>query len=561
MKQWHLRFVISALLLLSVILGACATPAAPATGSDGAAMSDSGDADEMAGRPLPDDAAEEQVIRYVARGFGRLNPAAEGGFGRFIIAHMFMPFFIRDAEHNLSPWLATGIDASDDLTVYTIHIHPDAVWNDGSPVLAQEAKAYWDYGLHPEKCIGCYLSRFTGFDLIEGAQAVIDGEAEEVSGVVAVDDKTLEIRLRSADPLFPQRVALFDTGFVKVEDITGDDFSATAETRVNGPFMLEEWDVDEQKFEIVQNPNWWGDKKPFIERIIATPSADENISFIMWENDEVDIVFFLTNVREQVAKETFTVIPYATNLFYTFWAGVEPVDDLNVRRALVHAVDWRPAISAAWEGTRDDRFMSSLLTPELQCYSEGIWPDFGFDPEKAREELAASKYGGPENLPKIRITTGGQSPNYIRTAEIMVEQWKNNLGITEVEIRPGGMDVWGQEADLVNVRRQSLGAILPDPPNFLAGHLANYGDATKAGSAADDTELAEMIEGLKSMSRDDPEFCAKVQEAEARMLSHYPIIPMIWDPYGYNVKPHIKNFATNVDNNWATLLDIYVAEE
>ena len=47
MKQWHLRFVISALLLLSVILGACATPA---TGSDGAAMSDSGDADEMAGR-------------------------------------------------------------------------------------------------------------------------------------------------------------------------------------------------------------------------------------------------------------------------------------------------------------------------------------------------------------------------------------------------------------------------------------------------------------------------------------------------------------------------------
>ena len=125
------------------------------------------------GRPLPDDAAEEQVIRYVARGFGRLNPAAEGGFGRFIIAHMFMPFFIRDAEHNLSPWLATGIDASDDLTVYTIHIHPDAVWNDSSPVLAQEAKDYWDYGLHPDKCIGCYLSRFTGFDLIEGAQAVI----------------------------------------------------------------------------------------------------------------------------------------------------------------------------------------------------------------------------------------------------------------------------------------------------------------------------------------------------------------------------------------------------
>ncbi len=559
MRQWHLRFAISALILLSVVLGACAAPAAPAASDSGdTAMADDG---EMMGRELPADAAEEQVIRYVARGFGRLNPAAEGGFGRFIISHMFMPFFLRDANHNLSPWLATGIDANEDQSVYTIHIHPDAVWNDGSPVLASDAKEYWEYGLHPEKCAGCYLALFTGFDLIDGAQAVIDGESEEISGVVAVDDKTLQVTLSASDPLFPQRVALFDTGFVKVDDITGESFSATADTRVNGPFMIQDWDVDEQRFEIVQNPNWWGDKKPFIERIIATPSADENISFIMWQNDEVDIAFFLTNVREQLEEGTFTVIPYATNLFYTFWAGVEPLDDVNVRRALVHAVDWRPAISAAWEGTRDDRFMSTLLTPELQCYKEGNWPDFGFDPELAKQELAASKYGGPEDLPMIRISTGGQSPNYIRTAEIMVEQWKNNLGITNVEIRPGWLDVWGQDADLVNVRRQSLGAILPDPPNFLAGHFNNYGNAEKAGSAAADAELADMIDALKGMSRDDPEFCAKVQEAEARLLGHYPIIPMIWDPYGYSVKPHIKNFGTNVDNNWATLLDIYVAEK
>ncbi len=311
MTQHYLRYVM--VLLLAIILAACAAPAAPVAEEMPAPASEEQMAAEPTGRQMPADAAEDQTIRYVTRGFGRLNPAAEGGFGRFIISHMWMPFFIRDTNHNLSPWLATGIDANDDQTVYTIHIHPDAIWNDGSPVLAQEAKVYWEYGLHPERCIGCYLSRFTGFDLIEGAEAVINGEAEEVSGIVAVDDKTLEIRLKTADPLFPQRVALFDTGFVKVEDITGEDFSATAETRVNGPFMLQDWDVDEQKFEIVQNPNWWGDKQPLIERIIATPSADENISFIMWQNDEVDIVFFLTNVREQVEKETFTVIPYATN--------------------------------------------------------------------------------------------------------------------------------------------------------------------------------------------------------------------------------------------------------
>ena len=106
----HLFYVVSLFLVAALALSACAAPAAPAPADSGAATADEG---EMMGRALPDDAAEEQVIRYVARGFGRLNPAAEGGFGRFIISHMFMPFFIRDAEHNLSPWLATGIDANE----------------------------------------------------------------------------------------------------------------------------------------------------------------------------------------------------------------------------------------------------------------------------------------------------------------------------------------------------------------------------------------------------------------------------------------------------------------
>jgi hypothetical protein len=51
-----------------------------------------------------------------------------------------------------------------------------------------------------------------------------------------------------------------------------------------------------------------------------------------------------------------------------------------------------------------------------------------------------------------------------------------------------------------------------------------------------------------------------VQEAEAKLLDHYFVLPMIWDLYEYNTKPWVKNFATNVDNNWYTLLDMYIAK-
>ena len=69
-----------------------------------------------------------------------------------------------------------------------------------------------------------------------------------------------------------------------------------------------------------------------------------------------------------------------------------------------------------------------------------------------------------------------------------------------------------------------------------------------------------MLADLKLMSRDDPDFCPGVLAAEAKLLGHYILLPMIWDVYEYNVKSHVKNFGTNVDNNWANLLDMYVVE-
>ena len=89
-------------------------------------------------------------------------------------------------------------------------------------------------------------------------------------------------------------------------------FNANAETRVNGPYTIKTWDMDKKQFEIVQNPKWWGDKKPMIKRIVPTESADENISYIQWQNNEMDIAFLLSNIREQIRTtdpETFTLIP------------------------------------------------------------------------------------------------------------------------------------------------------------------------------------------------------------------------------------------------------------
>ena len=551
--------VIIPLLLLMGMLMSCAMP----SGQAPAPAADAGSSEQATtgGRPLPDDAAEDQTLHYVTRNFSRLNPASEGGFGRPWISFMWMTMFLNDRENNIHPWLATGYDVSEDGLTYTIHINPAAVWSDGSPVTAQEAIDYWSYGLSP-KCTGCYLSYVSGMSLIDGAQAVMDGTAETITGITAVDEKTLEFHLTVASPTFINNFAHFNTGFLKMEDVGEEEFSAGPDTRVNGPFKIEEWDVDAQKHVIIQNPAWWGETKPYLQKIIAQPSQDENVSFIMWQNDEVDVAHWLSNIRESLREsepDTFVQIPYATNFFFPFWLTLEPMDDINVRKALVHAVDWDAAIAAAWEGARNDRVMKTHLTPELACFKADNWPEYGYNPDKAKEELAASKYGGAESLPKIRITVNGQSPNYIRTAEIIMEQWKNNLGITDVEVRPGALaDAWGQEADQVQVRRSSWGATIPLSGDMIAGLYKWASDPE--GVALVDEELGAMVDELRTIAPDAPEYCEKVQAVENRLLGHYYFMPMIWDLYEYNVKPWVKNFDTNVDNNWTGLLDMYIAE-
>lgn len=183
-----------------------------------------------------------------------------------------------------------------------------------------------------------------------------------------------------------------DTGFAKMEDVTkGPNYATNICTaRVNGPFKIKVWDETALQFELEQNPLWWGDKKPNLTQIIAQNVVDENISMLQWQNDEVDAMLLLSSLRFQLRQsdpDFFISIPQPICLYYTLHQSRPPTDDINVRRALIHAVDRQQAIAAAWEGNYDDRLMRCLLTPEMSCYTADQWPDLIFDPRRlARNE-------------------------------------------------------------------------------------------------------------------------------------------------------------------------------
>src|SRR6185312_11233312 len=97
---------------------------------------------------------------------------------------------------------------------------------------------------------------------------------------------------------------------------------------------------------------------------------------------------------------------------------------------------------------------------------------YPFDPAAAKKLLAESSYGGPERLPKIMMA-GISGPAIEAAAQFIAEQWRQNLGITAVDMKPQEDNYSGPDQGSVQVFRNDVGTRAPDPVAYLAGCIAS----------------------------------------------------------------------------------------
>ena len=104
-----------------------------------------------------------------------------------------------------------------------------------------------------------------------------------------------------------------------------------------------------------------------------------------------------------MSRELVT-IPDAGTDYFVFNVNREPFQDPKVREAFAYAFD-RETWCRSWLGGTCLMALS-MIPPGLPGHIDT--DAFAFDPEKARQALADSSYGGPENLPEITWYGEGQ---------------------------------------------------------------------------------------------------------------------------------------------------------
>lgn len=198
-----------------------------------------------------------------------------------------------------------------------------------------------------------------------------------------------------------------------------------------GPYMVDRFERN-AFVRLKANPDYWGGAPQF---------ETVTIKFVTDASSRVaEVESGASHITLEIPYEEFdrlktkpglagTTTP-VSDIAMIFINDVEPMLDENVRRAMHHAIDKEQIVERLLSGYGVP--ISTLQTPEYVAYDPSI--EVGYDPDLAKELLAASGYG-PDNPVRFTIqTTRGFKPKDYEMIQAIVGLWRR-VGIeAEIEV-------------------------------------------------------------------------------------------------------------------------------
>ncbi|MDR2587513.1 MAG: peptide ABC transporter substrate-binding protein, partial [Coriobacteriales bacterium] len=239
------------------------------------------------------------------------------------------------------PDLADTYEISDDGLVYTVTLK-ETSWASGSPVTAHDFVFSWKRLADPANAFGLsYLLSAAG---VKNAGAILAGEKPvDDLGVVALDDKTLEITLEHPTP-YVERV-LSNVSFYPIEqaffEAQGGAWGTSPETyNANGPYKLSSYQPGSTITELVKNPDYYdADKVPF-DKLTFQVITDTQQTLLAFLDDEIDIASVAGDQINLYKDDPRLVQVLSGQVYYLALNTIIPgLESPKLRQALGLAID------------------------------------------------------------------------------------------------------------------------------------------------------------------------------------------------------------------------------
>jgi ABC-type transport system substrate-binding protein len=444
--------VVAASLIVSACGGAPSTPGASA--------------------PAASQKAPDQVFRDYSMTDEPpfLDPAmATDGNSLQPIRQIFVGLARFDKDLKVVPWAADTWDVSPDGKTYTFHIHKGIKWHDGSGELKAE-----DFKYSIERTIKKKDSTVSMLYLgdIVGAQDLLDGKAQTLESVRAVDPYTLAITIDAPKAYFLGKL-VYPTSYAVKKDAVekgGDAWATKTETLVGaGPFKLTEWTHD-QRLILSRFDEYW-EGKAQLARIELPIVKDENTRMSMYEKGDLDNVAVPSGQLDRVkadpklSKELVS-FPRLQIYYLAMNQAKAPFDKKEVREAFNYGVNKQQLTEIALKGALTPA--DGIVPPGMPGHNMELKP-LGYDATKAKQALAQAGFPEGRGLPPLSLVTRQGAGTYKKIAETLTGIYKQSLGLdlTVEEMEWGAFLAQVQRGNAPPAYVLAWGADYPDPQNFL----------------------------------------------------------------------------------------------
>ena len=442
-----------------------------------------------------------------------------------------------DSNLNLLPSLATAWQISRDGLEYTFQLKKGARFHDGTPVTARDFVYSLSrvFRLDPEQATLAreYLS------VIEGAAEFARGDADSISGLATKGDHVLTIRLQKPYASFLHAVASEFSRVVPRAYVEKHGDAILSERPVGaGAFRMTSWDGADQI--VLERFEDYHGGPAHLDRVIVHTPPDPVLprAVAAFRRDELHMVDLTLSGRNALPEIPEIQLHRRRELSLTFLGfnvRRAPLDNVEVRRAIAHAIDHDRLTGMGKDG---QTVATGVLPPGFPGYT----PErkrLPFDPEKART-LLATAIAENEVPEEIRIAV----PKRGTEADLIIEDVCHQLRAVGLPARTVYLD-WdaftaGLTSDAFDAFVLSWVADLPDPDAFFYPLFHSSGSTNHHHFS--DPVLDRLLDAARAGTANVARMDA-YREAEYRILNEAAVVPMYYSTTLLAVAPGVRGVA------------------
>ena len=433
-----------------------------------------------------------------------------------------------DENGALQPLIAESFEQPDEVT-YVYTLRDNVVFSDGTPVTVDDVVAS--------------IARVRDAEVAGPLAWMYDTPGAVVE---ATDERTVTIALETPSALFRYVLATTAGHIIPAAAIEQFGLDLLRNPVGTGPYMLAQWDAGTQ-IELAKNPNYWQEGKPYFDRLVFRIVEEGTTRVTALQNNEIQMMTAVP--PDQIAAvQAMDNVDFQEVVGYTINGIVlrtdqPPFDDVNVRKAVAHAIDYQ-AIMESLVGDTGILSRNTTVPPDMPGSASEELEPVAFDLERARQLMAESSQ--PDGF---ATTLNVIAPNEIWVPQAVAVQEalrELNIEVEIVQMPYADMITLQQAGDYEGMMSMQWGSDFPDAagnlvPLFLSTNTPPQNNHAYYNNPEVDRLLNESEEELDQEARFE-----MLREAQRLISEDQPWIffehfkwfmPMSRDLTGYTVTP------------------------